>query len=102
MVTEMVFTGGSSIIKIRVGTDKKIYAASPKTGLNNFIPHTISKKGIEKAREKKINKKQLDIAEKELLEDEKWLKNHSKEETIKEIKKELAKSGFRMRRRKEI
>ena len=103
MTTELVFTGGSSIMKIRVSGDKKIYAASPKTGLQNFIPHTISRKGIEKAKEKrKWNKDEISKAEKEIMEDEKWIEEHSVEEIIKEIKKELAKSGFRMRRRQEI
>jgi len=100
---EMTFMAGKEIMKIRVGEDKVIYASSPKTGLNNFIPHTISKKGLIKARtEKKGSKKELDAAEKELLEDEEFLKINSLKNIIREIRRELAKSGFRMIIKKEI
>jgi len=103
MIIEMVFVGGSNLMKVRVGEDKKIYASSPKTGLSNFIPHTISKNGLKKAKEKKkYNENKLKEAEKELLEDEKWLQEHTQKEVMMEIKKEMAKSGFRMTRRTEI
>lgn len=90
---ELILIKGNHPLKLRV-SEGIIYSYDYR--IEKFVPYTIFQKGIQKAKKMKISKKELEKAEKELLEDEKFLKTHNEKEIINEIKMEMATRGFRL------
>lgn len=96
---KLTYMAGHDMIKLWLKDDNSLWTWDMK--IEQWIPHTVSRKGIQKAKTIfKGKEKAIKQAEQELLEDEEWLKNHTKEEIKKEIKKEMAKRGFRLVREK--
>lgn len=102
MILEIIFQAGEEVIKFRIAPDGSIYGASPKTGLENWIPHALVEEGIEEAKNREIDADNLEQAEEELMNDIEWLKEHSQEEIAQEMEKEMAKKGFKKIKKRKI